>query len=147
MLAQGQWADTLLSAERLHLARLGVWSLLSIVAGSAMLAWLRLRRIDSPLLSQFALQQSGWGVLHAIQVLWWRSHLALRDLPSAVQLDRLAWFGAGVDVGLILLGISLTVAGGRDGRRPAFIGVGIGLMLQGAARLLFDARLAALVVR
>ncbi len=147
ILEQGQWADTLLIAERLQLSRLGVWSLMSIVAGTAILTALRLRRVDSSLLFQFALQQLGWGILHAVQTFWWRSHLTLRDLSSAVQLDRLAWFGAGVDVGVILVGVALAAFGGRKGRRLAFVGAGVGVTLQGAARLLFDAQLAALVVR
>ena len=147
MLSQGQWADTLLNAERVHMARLGVWALLGILTGSALIVLLRLRRTSSPLLFHFALTQVAFGGLNAIHAIWGRSTLDLRDLAGAVRLERIAWFNAGVDVGIILLGATLVVIGWGPVRRLALVGAGLGIVLHGAGRLLLDTGLAALVVR
>jgi hypothetical protein len=141
------WADTLLAAERALLLRLLAWGALSVLAGTAILAWLRLRGRSSVLLEQFAVQMAAWGVLElAFVALSWRS-LAPRDLSSATRLDRLLWLNAGLDMGYILVGAALAIAGWRLGRRLGLVGAGIGVVVQGAALLLLDLMLASQISR
>jgi hypothetical protein len=143
----GQWADTLLAAERLHLVKLAIWALASLLVGSVTLAALRLRAAESPLLRHFALQMAAWGAANALLVAWGRSALMLRDLAGAVSLDRLLWFSIGLDVGCVAVGTTLAVAGWSLGRRLGLVGAGLGVILQGAALALLDLQLAAQVVR
>jgi hypothetical protein len=141
------WADTLLSAERTLLLRLLVWGALSVLTGTALLAWLRIRGRSSLLLEHFAIQVAAWGVVElAFVALSWRS-LAPRDLAAATRLDRLLWLNAGLDVGYILVGVSLAVTGWRLGRRFGVVGAGIGVVVQGAALLLLDLLLASQISR
>jgi hypothetical protein len=141
------WADTLLSAERALLLRLLAWGALSVLTGTALLAWLRLRSRSSALLGHFAIQMAGWGALElAFVALSWRS-LAPRDLSAATRLDRLLWLNAGLDVGYILVGVALAITGWRLGRRLGVVGAGIGVAVQGAALLLLDLILASQISR
>lgn len=143
----GQWADTLLAAERLHLAKLMIWALVSLLAGSVTLTVLRLRGIESALLRHFAIQMVGWGAVNALLVLWGRSSLALRDLAGAVSLDRFLWFNIGLDVGYLAVGATLAIVGWVGGRRLGLVGAGLGVSVQGAALALLDLQLAAQVIR
>jgi hypothetical protein len=141
------WADTLLAAERALLLRLLAWGAVSVLTGTALFAWLRTRRRSSKLLEHFAIQMAGWGAVEiAFVALSWRA-LALRDLSSATRLDRLLWLNAGLDVGYVLVGVSLVVTGWRLGRRLAVVGAGIGVVVQGAALLLLDLLLASQISR
>jgi hypothetical protein len=141
------WADTLLSAERQYVARTLAWAALSIVAGTAVAVILAGRRIRSPLLSQFALQLAGWGlVLGAIGALEWQG-LHLRDLAGAARLERATWLRVGFDVGLIGMGAVLAGTSRALGRSLAGIGAGAGIAVQGAALLVIDLQLAAVVSR
>ena len=141
------WADTLLAAERALLLRLLAWGALSVLAGTAMLAWLRLRGRSSALLEHFARQMAGWGGLElAFVALSWRS-LAPRDLSAATRLDRLLWLNAGLDIGYVLVGVSLAITGWRLGRRLGMVGAGIGVVVQGTALLLLDLLLASQISR
>lgn len=143
----GQWADTLLGAERSHLSKLAIWSLLSIVSGTTVLAVLRVRALASPLLRHFAIQMSAWGVVVGALAWWGRSQLALRDLAGAVTLDRFLWFNVGLGVGYVGIGVALAVLGWTSGRRMGLVGAGIGVIVQGAALTLLDLQLAAAVIR
>ena len=143
---QGQWADTLLAAERLQASRLLAWSLLSVALGTALIAVAYRREGRSVLLLHFGSQLAGWGVLQGVLSLWWRSDAVLRDLAAAIALERAAWYGAGLDTGLVLAGAALAFAG-RSSARPALIGAGVGVAVQAAARLLLDLQLASIVVR
>ena len=143
------WADTFLTAERAHLLRLATWAMVSTLAGTAVLAVLQWRRRASPLLFHFALQSLAWGLL-VLSLVWVaRGTLALRDLGGARSVERLAWFTAGWDVGLVAVGVTVVVAGWAAGRRLGVIGAGIGIVVQGLALLamaaLFVSRLATLV--
>lgn len=141
------WADTLLTAERALLLRLLAWGALSILAGTGMLAWLRFRARSSALLEHFAVQMAAWGMVElAFVALSWRS-LAPRDLPAATRLDRLLWLNAGLDVGYVLVGVTLAITGWRLGRRLGVVGAGIGVVVQGAALLLLDLILASQISR
>jgi hypothetical protein len=128
------WSDTLLAAERAQLLRLAVWSALSIVAGTSILALLSVRRLRSALLSGFAFQMLGWGIaliawcgisLHA---------LAPRDLAAATRLERFVWMGTGLDLGCIGIGLTLALAA----RRLGAVGAGVGIAFQGAALLVLN---------
>ncbi|MFL5605236.1 MAG: DUF6992 family protein [Gemmatimonadaceae bacterium] len=141
------WADTLLSAERALLLRLLAWGALSVLTGTATLAWLRLRGRSSALLEHFAIQMTAWGALElAFVALSWRA-LAPRDLSGATRLDRLLWLNAGLDVGYVLVGVALAVTGWRLERRLGVVGAGIGVVVQGAALLLLDLILASQISR
>lgn len=143
----GQWADTLFAAERVHLLKLGVWSLSSIVAGTILLAVLRVRSLTSPLLRHFATQMLAWGAALAVVMVWGRSSLELRDLAGAVSLDRALWFRTGLEVGAIGVGLALAAAGWSSGRRLGLVGAGLGVIVQGAALALLDLQLAVHLIR
>ena len=134
------WSDTLLALERAHLLRLLVWGGMSAVAGTGLLAWLALRRYDSALLRPFALLTSILGaaqlLVGAVQLL----RLEDRDFGSAIQLDRLLWLSAGLDVGIILSGATLAVTTWALGRRLGGVGAGIAIVVQGLGLLLLHLR-------
>ncbi len=144
---QGQWADTLLDAERLHVLKILVWGALSVGVGTALLALLRVRRVDSLLLQHFAIQSAAWGLVEIAIAVWARQGLALRDLASAVALDRFVWLNVGLDVGYVAVGATLALAGWKLGRRLGLVGAGTGVIVQGCALALLDLQLAAAIVR
>src|SRR5438105_4194931 len=93
------WADTLQAAERAAVLQLLVWSATSIIAGTALLAWLRAGPRQSALLRHFAIQSAAWGGAEAIiGVIWW-SRIVPRDVAAATRLDRLLWASVGLDLG------------------------------------------------
>src|ERR1700716_3576725 len=97
------WADTLLSAERTLLLRLLVWGALSVLTGTALLAWLRIRGRSSLLLGHFAAQLAAWGVVErALLALRGRS-LAPAARAAAARLERILWLIAGLGVGYVLV--------------------------------------------
>ena len=141
------WADTLLAAERAHLLRLLIWGSGSLLAGTALLAWLAIRHHRSPLLRHFALQLAGWGAVDLVLALLGRGSLALRDVAGATRLDRLLWLNIGLDAGYVMVGATLIVIGWRVGRRLELIGAGTGVAVQGTALLLLDLMLTAQISR
>lgn len=143
----GQWADSLLALERLHVLKLLLWGGLCAVGGSTLLAWLRLRRSDSPLLQHFGIQTAAWGVIDVAIALWARGGLALRDHQAAIALDRFVWFNAGLDVGYVAVGATLIWCGLALGRRLGLVGAGVGVIVQGLALAVLDLQLAASIVR
>jgi hypothetical protein len=143
----GQWADSLFQLEQFHLLKLLAWAALSMVTGTAMLAFARSRRLDSPLLSHFAIQCAAWGAVDAAIVAWARRGLALRDLAGAVALDRFVWLNIGLDAGYVAVGMTLVLLGWRLGRRLGLVGAGLGVVVQGLALLVLDLQLAAGIVR
>jgi hypothetical protein len=144
---QGQWADTLLDAERLHVLKLLVWGALTVGAGTALIALIRVRRIDSPLLRHFAIQSAAWGAIDIVIAIWARQGLQLRDLASAVALDRSVWFNVGLDAGYVAVGATLALMGWNLGRRLGLVGAGLGVIMHGCALALLDLQLAAAIVR
>jgi hypothetical protein len=140
------WADTLLSAERAHLLRLLAWGALSVLVGTALLALVGGRGAreganagggdgGTGLLRHFALQTVAWGVVEgAIAGLSLRAHV-LRDYVAATRLDRVLWLNVGLDSGYIGMGVTLAIAAWTLGRRPAPLGAGIGIVVQGCALL------------
>lgn len=141
------WADTLLTAEQGHLLRLLAWAAMSVLVGSALLAWLRAGGRKSPLLEHFAIQTVAWGAVDlAISAIARRS-LVPRDVAAATRLDRVLWLNIGLDVGYVLVGITLVFAGWQLGRRLGLVGAGLGVIVQGAALAVLDLLLASQISR
>lgn len=139
------WADTLLALERGHLLRLALWGGGSVLAGSALLAWLALAHRVAPLLRHFAIQCAAWGLVDLAIVAWaWRG-LALRDFAGAQGLVSFLWFNVGLDAGYVAVGATLALTAWRWGPRPAAVGAGAGVIVQGLALALLDLRLVALI--
>jgi hypothetical protein len=147
MPVEGQWADSLLALEKLHLLKLLIWAVLSIASGTALFTVLRVRRIRSPLLDQFAVQALAWGAVDLLIAIWGRSGLVLRDLAGAVALDRFAWLNVGLDAGYAAVGLTLVLCGWLLGRRLGLVGAGLGVIVQGLALVVLDLQLTAAIVR
>jgi hypothetical protein len=141
------WADTLLASEHAHLVRLLAWGAASVLVGTALLAWLRSRAWRSPLLEHFAIQTAAWGAVALALAALARRSLALRDLSGATRLDRFLWLNVGLDVGYVMVGAALALAGWRLGRRLGLVGAGVGVIVQGSALLVLDLVLAAQISR
>jgi hypothetical protein len=75
------------------------------------------------------------------------THLAPRDVASATRLDRLLWLNVGLDIGYVLVGITLIIAACRLGKRLGLVGAGIGVIVQGGALMLLNLMLAAQISR
>ena len=139
------WADQVLAFERAHLARLLLWGVASALTGASCWAYLRVRRLELPLLQHFAIQTAAWGAINALLALAARPQLALRDYDGVTRLDRFLWLNCGLDVGYIAVGVTLAACGWRLARSRGLAGAGIGVMMQGSALLLLDLRLVALL--
>jgi hypothetical protein len=134
------FADTLMQLERAYLERLALWGAASMLVGTAVLAVLALRRGRSLLLTQFAVQTTMWGAgVLAFGLVRLRT-VALRDLASATQLDRLLWFAAGLDIGIIAVGVVLALASVKFGQRLGPLGASLAVVVQGAALLVAHAQ-------
>ena len=144
---QYMWADTLLALERAHLLRLVMWGGASLLVGSALLALLRLRRHQSPLLYHFAIQTALWGAIDLVFALLGLRRLELRDLAGATRLDRFLWLNVGLDAGYVMVGLTLLVVGWRAPQRPGLIGAGLAVMTQGSALAILDLLLAGQIAR
>jgi hypothetical protein len=141
------WADTLMAAERAHLLRLVVWGGACLVLGGTLLVFLKARGQRSPLLQQFAFQTAGWGAIDLVLAANGLRTLHLRDLGGATRLDRFLWLNVGLDIGYVLVGLTLLIAGWRLGRRAGLIGAGAGVIVQGTALVLLDIALANMISR
>jgi hypothetical protein len=141
------WADTLLAAERAHLARLVIWAAASVLVGTALVAWLRIGRRHSVLLHHFAIQTAAWGAVELVLAVIASASLAPRDVGGATRLDRVLWLNIGLDVGCLLIGLTLAVVGWRLARRLGLVGAGIGIVVQGSALLLLNLVLASRISR
>lgn len=131
------WSDTLLAAERAYLLRVALWAASSILVGTIIAVVVTVRRINAPIVTRFATQALGWGIVElAIVAVAWRA-LGMRDVSAATRLDRVTWFNAGLDVGIVAVGITVVVAG-WTGRRFGFVGAGLGVVVQGLALLVLN---------
>jgi hypothetical protein len=139
------WADTLYTLEQGHLLRLGVWAAVSIVGGTALLAWLTLRQVAAPLVRHFAIQTAAWGTVNAAIALWaWRG-LTMRDFAGTQKLLSILWLNTGLDLGYAAVGMTLVIVGWQWERRMGAVGAGLGVVLQGLALALLDLRLILLI--
>jgi len=141
------WSDTLLAAERSHLIRLMIWAVTSATVGSTLVAIITLRRMVAPIVLWFAIQALVWGGAELILgIVCWET-LAMRDVSSATRLDRLTWFNAGLDVGIVIAGIAIAGMAWTHGRRLNRIGAGLGVLVQGLALLLINLTFASILAR
>ena len=141
------WADTLLGVERAHLVRLVVWGGASLLVGTALLGLLRIRGHRSVLLDHFGIQTAAWGGIALALSLRRLQQLELRDLAGATRLDRMVWLNVGLDVGYVMVGITLLVLGWRLARRMGLVGAGLAVIVQGLALALLDLVLAGQISR
>jgi hypothetical protein len=141
------WADTLLAAERAHLLRLALWGAASLLVGTALVAMLRMGRPRSSLLKHFGIQNAVWGAVELGIAMFLLRSLALRDLAGATRLDRILWLNIGLDVGYVLVGITLAAIGWCAVRRFGLVGAGIAVTLQGTALAILDLVLAGQISR
>lgn len=136
----------LLTLERAHLMRLGVWALASIVAGALLLVWEK--RSAAPSFWRHAgIQTFAWGAVDLAIVALAHRGLALRDLAGAIALDRFLWLNIGLDVGYVMVGLTLAIIGWRTPRRLGLMGAGVAIVVQGVALVVLDAVLSAAIVR
>jgi len=139
------WADTLLTLEQSHLLRLGAWAVISMLGGTALLTVLAVRRLEAPLLKQFAVQTAAWGAVNALITLWaWRG-LTMRDFAGTQKLLNILWLNTGLDLGCAAGGLTLVIVGWRGERRLGAVGAGLGVVVQGLALALLDLRLIVLI--
>ena len=139
------WADQVLAFERAHLTRLLLWGAASLAAGLGCWAFVHKRRQELPLLWHFGIQTAAWGAIDALLALASQPQLALRDYDGVTRLDRFVWLNCGLDLGYIAVGVALAVCGWRLTQSRGLLGAGLGVVIQGAALLLLDARFAALL--
>ncbi len=141
------WADLVLRAERQHAVELIVWAALSLLMATASLVLTKGRRGQSALLSGFATQLAFWAVVIAgIGALEWH-RLAMRDLSSAARLERLMWARAGLDVGIVCIGLVLGGASRVLARSLRGMGAAAAVAAHGLALLVIDLRLIAVISR
>ena len=139
------WADTLLALERGHLLRLTLWGAGCVTTGALLLALLRWRHTNAPLLRHFAIQVALWGAFELVFSQWGMRTVSLRDLAGAQQLVNFLWLNTGLDAGYILTGVTLTLTSWRLGTRLAGMGAGAAIALHGLALLLLDVGLITLI--
>lgn len=139
------WADQVLAFEQAHVARLLLWGAASLATGLGCWAFWRIKRVDSALLRHYAVQTGAWGAVDIVLALAARPTLAMRDYDGVTSLDRFLWFNCGLDVGYIAVGITLAWCGWKLAKSKGLVGAGLGVITQGAALLLLDLRLAALL--
>ena len=141
------WADTLQAVERAHLLRLLLWGGASLSVGTVLLVLLRARGQRSALLDQFGVQNAAWGTAEVLIAAVGLRSLSIRDLAGATHLDRMVWFSMGLELGAVLIGVTLTVIGWRAARRAGLVGAGLGVIVQGVALMTLDLVLAAQISR
>lgn len=141
------WSDTLLAAERAHLLQLALWGASSAILGTMMLAVVTIRRIAAPIIRWFAIHALVWGVAELILALVrWRT-LVMRDVSAATRLDRFTWLNAGLDVGIVGVGLVIAVFAWMHGRRLGAVGAGLGILVQGLGLLVINLTFATMLAR
>ena len=141
------WADTLFRAEQQHLLRLLLWAATSILGGTALGVITVIRKVKSPLLTNFAIQTTAWGILVGVIAAGWWHTAGLRDLAGAARLERMLWLTMGVDVGCVAVGAVLALAAWIFSRRLGAVGAGTAIAIQGLALLVLDMQFASTVSR
>lgn len=119
--------------------QLATWSLISMASGAALLA------VGTPLWQAFGVQAVAWGAIDGV-IAWFgmRDHRAKRQRlgtagsswhAEVVKVRRILLLNVWLDVGYVTVGVLLTLFDASDVR----LGHGIGVLLQGAFLLFFDA--------
>jgi hypothetical protein len=141
------WSDTLLAAERSQLIRLVLWAVTSAVLGTMIVTIVTVRRLTAPIILGFAIQMVAWGSAELIvAAVRWQA-LAMRDVSSATRLDHLTWFTAGLDVGIVGVGLTALITAWLSGRKLGTIGAGLGIVVQGLGLLVLDLTFASTIAR
>lgn len=141
------WADTILYAERQHLLRLILWGGSSIIAATAVVTTMSLRRIRSPLLTHFAAQTAAWGTIVGIIAGIELNAATMRDLSGAARLERLLWMNVGLDAGYVAIGVVLAAFSWVAAKKLSGVGAGAGIVVQGLALLVIDLQFASVISR
>jgi hypothetical protein len=141
------WADVLQAAERAHLFRLAIWGGASLFVGISLLVLLRAKGHQSALLEHFGIQTGAWGAIDLTRALLALRSVDLRDLAAATRLDRFLWLSVGLDIGFVMVGITLLALGWRLARHAGFTGAGIAVIVQGGALALLNLVLAGQIFR
>ena len=141
------WSDTLLAAERTHLIRLVLWAATSAVLGTGIIATLTVRRMPAPILLWFGVQSLAWGLVELVLTAIGFHGLVMRDVSGATRLERLTWFTAGLDVGIVATGIAVITVAWMFGRRLGAVGAGLGIVVQGLGLLVMNLTFASLLSR
>ena len=141
------WSDTLLGAERSHLIRIAIWAFTSAVLGTSFVTVIAVRRVSAPIVSWFAIQTLAWGSLELIVTAARWSALSMRDVSAATRLDRLTWFGIGLDVGIIGVGMTAALLAWKFTRNLRAFGGGLGVVVQGLGLLVLDLTFASILAR
>ena len=141
------WADALYLAEYNHVLRLAIWGAACALVGTLLVLVLTLRRAHSPLARHFAIQTAAWGAIELVVALVARRGLAYRDLAGYTRFDRFLWLDVGLDVGYVLVGLTLAIVGWRLGRKLGLVGAGAGVVAQGLALLVVHAYLIGVLSR
>lgn len=132
------WADTLYTAERAHLLRVGAWGVACVLAGTLLLLLLAVRRSRSPLLLNFAIMTAAWGAVDLAIALLGARGLEFRDLAGYTRLDRVLWLNMGLNAGYVAVGITLAACGWTLRRSLPLLGAGTAVVVQGLALLVLD---------
>ena len=141
------WSDTLLAAERAHLVQLALWGASSAILGTMLLAGVTIRRIVAPIIHWFAIHALVWGAAELILALVrWRT-LVMRDVSAATRLDRFTWLNAGLDAGIVGVGLAIAVFAWMQGRRLGAVGAGLGILVQGLGLLVINLTFATMLAR
>jgi hypothetical protein len=141
------WADTVLAAEQQYVVYLAVWGAAAFILGATGALVSRRRAGASPLLLHFALQMALWGGAEALVALArWRS-VAMRDVAAASRFERWTWYTAGLETGVVLVGLCIAVCAWLLGRRYGGVGAGVAIAAHGIALLILDLRLLAILSR
>lgn len=141
------WADTLFAAERDHFVRLVLWAATSAALGTALVAAITVRRIAAPIVLWFSIQTLAWGTCELLLVLVGWNSLSMRDVSAATRLDRITWLNAGLDIGIVAVGVVIAAVGWRYGRRLASVGAGLGIVVQGLGLLILNLTFAVIIAR
>ena len=75
------------------------------------------------------------------------SALSMRDVSAATRLDRLTWFGIGIDVGIVGAGMTAVLLAWKFTRNLRAFGGGLGVVVQGLGLLVLDLTFASILAR
>ena len=141
------WADSFLRFEQQHVLLLLLWAGCTVLSATSIAIVLAAQHRVSPLLSYFATQLAGWGVLAGIVagVEWHGIHL--RDVAGATRVERLTWLRIGFDLGIIGMGLILAAAGRMLARSPRAIGAAMAIIVNGLALFAIDVQFASNISR